>query len=109
MSGYTIKNLMDIDDAAKARREAAVMAAVPDIQARVARSHLDSAHLGLTHMEYGPDTRTPFGHSHREQEEVCVVLSGSGHAKLDDELVIAGSDRPPDGDGVPGPADFWPA
>ena len=29
----------------------------------------------------------PFGHPHREQEEVCVVVSGSGRAKLDDELI----------------------
>jgi len=137
MSGYTIKNLMDIDDAAKAGREAAVMSDVPDIQARFARSHIDSEHIGITHMTYGPDTRTPFGHSHREQEEVYVVIAGSGQVKLDDdildigtwdvvrvapstvrafhsgpdglELLIAGSDRPEGGDGVPGPADFWPA
>ena len=29
----------------------------------------------------------PFGHRHREQEEVYVVASGSGRAKLDDELI----------------------
>ncbi len=137
MPGYTIKNLMELDDAAKASREAAVMDEVPDIEARFARSHIDSEHVGLTHMRYGPDTRTPFGHSHREQEEVYVVLSGSGQVKLDDdirdigqwdivrvapatvrafhsgpdglELLIAASDRPEGGDGVPGPSDFWPA
>jgi mannose-6-phosphate isomerase-like protein (cupin superfamily) len=29
----------------------------------------------------------PFGHRHREQEEVYVVVAGSGRAKLDDEIV----------------------
>jgi mannose-6-phosphate isomerase-like protein (cupin superfamily) len=29
----------------------------------------------------------PFGHRHEQQEEVYVVLSGSGRAKLDDEIV----------------------
>jgi len=129
MPGYTIKNLMELDDATGG--------SVPGLEARFARSHIDSEHLGLTHMKYGPDTRTPFGHSHREQEEVYVVVSGSGQVKLDDEildvgtwdvvrvapatirafhsgpdgleLLIVGSDRPADGDGVPGPDDFWPA
>ena len=129
MAGYTIKNLMDLDDATGG--------SVPGLEARFARSHIDSEHLGLTHMKYGPDTRTPFGHSHREQEEVYVVISGSGQVKLDDEvldvgawdvvrvapatirafhsgpdgleLLIVGSDRPADGDGVPAGEDFWDA
>ena len=42
MPGYTIKNLTEIDDAAKASREAAVMDEVPDIEARFARGHIDS-------------------------------------------------------------------
>jgi mannose-6-phosphate isomerase-like protein (cupin superfamily) len=29
----------------------------------------------------------PFGHRHREQEEVYVVVSGSGRAKLDDKVI----------------------
>jgi hypothetical protein len=29
----------------------------------------------------------PFGHRHREQEEVYVVVSGSGRAKLVDQLI----------------------
>jgi mannose-6-phosphate isomerase-like protein (cupin superfamily) len=129
MPGFTIKNLMDLDDATGG--------SVPGLEARFARSHIGSEHIGLTHMKYGPDTRTPYGHSHRQQEEVYVVIAGSGKVKLDDEildvglwdivrvapetvrafhsgpdgleLLIAGSDRPADGDGVPGPDDFWPA
>jgi mannose-6-phosphate isomerase-like protein (cupin superfamily) len=29
----------------------------------------------------------PFGHGHRDQEEIYVVLSGSGRIKIDDEIV----------------------
>jgi hypothetical protein len=29
----------------------------------------------------------PYGHSHREREEVYVVLNGSGRMKLNDEIV----------------------
>jgi mannose-6-phosphate isomerase-like protein (cupin superfamily) len=74
------------------------------------------------------------GHSHREQEEVYVVLSGSGRIKLNDEivalrqwdavrvapntvraleggpdgleLIAIGADRPEGGDGVPA-HDWW--
>ena len=34
-----------------------------------------------------PDYRFPFGHTHKEQEEVYVVVRGSGRMKLDDEIV----------------------
>jgi mannose-6-phosphate isomerase-like protein (cupin superfamily) len=29
----------------------------------------------------------PWGHRHHEQEEVYVVVAGSGRAKLDDEVI----------------------
>jgi mannose-6-phosphate isomerase-like protein (cupin superfamily) len=29
----------------------------------------------------------PFGHHHKEQEEVYVVIGGAGRVKLDDEVV----------------------
>jgi quercetin dioxygenase-like cupin family protein len=31
--------------------------------------------------------RIPFGHTHAQQEEIYVVLSGSGNAKLSDETI----------------------
>ena len=34
-----------------------------------------------------PDYRFPYGHTHKEQEEVYVVVRGSGRMKLDDEIV----------------------
>jgi quercetin dioxygenase-like cupin family protein len=78
MSDYTHKNLKDLDDAAADRDV--------DIEARFARSHLDSQHLGVSYFRYGPGFRGP-GHRHREQEEAYVVVSGSGRAKLGDEVV----------------------
>jgi uncharacterized cupin superfamily protein len=126
MAGFTIVNLKDTEDAASARS--------PDLEARFARKHLDSKHLGVSYFRYAPGYRSPMGHSHREQEEVYVVLGGSGRIKLDDEIlplrqwdvvrvapetvraleagpdgleVIAiGSDRPEGGDGIPAP-DWW--
>src|SRR5262249_6066665 len=34
-----------------------------------------------------PDYRFPYGHTHKEQEELYVVVRGSGRMKLDDEVV----------------------
>ena len=34
-----------------------------------------------------PNYRFPYGHTHQKQEELYVVLSGSGQIKLDDEIV----------------------
>jgi mannose-6-phosphate isomerase-like protein (cupin superfamily) len=34
-----------------------------------------------------PGYRFPYGHTHEKQEEVYVVVRGSGRMKLDDEIV----------------------
>jgi mannose-6-phosphate isomerase-like protein (cupin superfamily) len=57
------------------------------MQWRFARQALGSPELGVSRFTYDPDARMPWGHRHRVQEEVYVVVSGSGRAKLDDEVV----------------------
>jgi mannose-6-phosphate isomerase-like protein (cupin superfamily) len=79
MTGYTIVNLKEIDDSAGERS--------PDLEARFARSHLESEHLGVSYFRYAPGFRTGMGHRHREQEEAYLVVSGSGRIKLDEEIV----------------------
>jgi quercetin dioxygenase-like cupin family protein len=126
MASYTIKNMMDIEDATPAD--------MAHIEGRFARRHLDSRELGVSLFRYAPGFRSPMGHSHREQEEVYVVISGSGRVKLDDdvldvrqwdvvrvapevvrafeaaddglELIAVGGARPEEGDGVPVPG-WW--
>jgi mannose-6-phosphate isomerase-like protein (cupin superfamily) len=79
VGGFSIKNLRDVDDAAAGRPE--------DIEARMARKHLDSEQLGVSYFRYGPGVRAPIGHHHDVQEEAYVVVSGSGRIKLDDEIL----------------------
>ena len=48
--------------------------------------------LGLTGMEisvtaYPPGTATPFFHSHKQNEELYIVVQGEGQMQLDDELI----------------------
>jgi mannose-6-phosphate isomerase-like protein (cupin superfamily) len=57
------------------------------IQWRFAREALGSPELGVSRFTYEPGARMPWGHRHRAQEEVYVVVAGSGRAKLDDEII----------------------
>lgn len=125
MSDYAIKNLMDVED----------MAARSEIEARFARKHLDSEHLGVSYFRFAPGFRAEDGHHHEVQEEAYVIVGGSGRIRLDDEFVelrhwdvvrvaphvvrgfdagpegleviAIGSDRPEGGDGVR-VAERWP-
>lgn len=80
MAGYTIENLMDVED------QAPKFGLSPDLEARFARNALEAEVLGLSYQRFAPNLRTPFGHRHDAQEEVYVVLSGSGRIKLDDDV-----------------------
>jgi mannose-6-phosphate isomerase-like protein (cupin superfamily) len=127
LPGYTIVNLMELENRADEGG--------PTVEARFARTAIESEHVGVSHFRYAPGRRSNRGHSHTEQEEVYVVLSGSGRVKLDDELVdvrpwdvvrvapgtfrgfaagpeglellAIGSDRPEGGDGVRSDEDWW--
>jgi mannose-6-phosphate isomerase-like protein (cupin superfamily) len=119
MSDFTIVNFKEIEDSAADRE---------GMEARYARKHLDSEHLGVSFVRYDANVRSPTAHSHREQEEAYIVVSGSGRIRLNDavhelrrwdvvrvspktvrafeagdeglELIAVGSDRPEGGDGV---------
>jgi uncharacterized cupin superfamily protein len=127
MAGYTIVNLMELENQASEGG--------PTLDARFARSAIESDHIGVSHFRYAPGRHSKRGHSHREQEEVYLVLGGSGHVKLDDELLevrpwdvvrvapatfrgfsagpeglellAVGSDRPEGGDGVQSDDGWW--
>jgi mannose-6-phosphate isomerase-like protein (cupin superfamily) len=81
MSDFTIKNLQgDIEDSAPK------FGMAPDLEAHFAREDIGAEHLGLSYQRLAPNVRGPFGHKHREQEEVYVVVDGGGRVKLDDEI-----------------------
>lgn len=127
MSRFATVNLLDVEDSMGDR--------APGIQLRFGREHLDSRDLGISHVRLEPNLRSPFAHSHREQEEAYVVVAGSGRVLLDDEvlelrqwdvvrvapevvrafgagpdgldIIAVGGPKPEGGDGVPGIA-AWP-
>jgi len=127
MTPFTIVNLLELENTAAD--------ASSGLEVRFGRGALESAHLGVSHFRYHPGVRSSRAHSHREQEEAYLVVSGSGRVRLDDEvrelrqwdvvrvappvvrafeagpdgleIVAVASDRPEGGDGVPA-EDVWP-
>jgi mannose-6-phosphate isomerase-like protein (cupin superfamily) len=79
--GYALRNLKELDDAAPA------FGIGDKLEARFARKALDAKQVGLSYQRLQPNARLPFAHRHKTQEEIYVVLSGSGRAKLEDEIV----------------------
>jgi mannose-6-phosphate isomerase-like protein (cupin superfamily) len=128
ISDYTVVNLKEIEDS---------FGDNPALDAHFGRTPLNSEHLGVSHFRTGPGFRSEKGHSHREQEEIYIVVAGSGRIKLNDEIVelrpwdtvrvapatvraleagpdgmefiAIGSDRPEGGDGMQTEPGFWDA
>ena len=70
MADYTKVNLVeDVDDMAPGF-------GVEGIQARFARKNLELTKGGVGHFRIEPNVRTPWGHTHSEQEEIYVVVNG---------------------------------
>jgi mannose-6-phosphate isomerase-like protein (cupin superfamily) len=59
----------------------------PDLEFRLATKALELEQSGLSYQRVPPGYRFPYGHTHKKQEEVYVVVGGSGRMKLDDEIV----------------------
>jgi mannose-6-phosphate isomerase-like protein (cupin superfamily) len=59
----------------------------PDLEFRMATRALELEQSGLSYQRIPPGHRFPYGHTHKTQEEVYVVVRGSGRMKLDDEIV----------------------
>jgi mannose-6-phosphate isomerase-like protein (cupin superfamily) len=53
---------------------------------RMARVPLEMENAGVSYLRIAPGFRVPFGHKHKQQEEVYVLVSGSGRIKIEDEI-----------------------
>jgi mannose-6-phosphate isomerase-like protein (cupin superfamily) len=81
MAGYTHVNLKEVED------QAPKFGMSPDLEFRSARVPLEMENAGVSFMRVAPNFRVPFGHHHKVQEEVYVLVGGSARLKLDDEVV----------------------
>ena len=127
MPDYTLVNLMELDNVVAGRSDS--------VEGRFGRTAMGARDIGVSHWRYAPGFRSPIGHSHREQEEAYLVISGSGEMLLDSEvqalkqwdlirvapevvrafaagpdgleIVAVGGPKPEGGDGQPGEV-TWP-
>ena len=61
-----------------------------DLEFRHASTALGLEQSGLSYQRIPPGYRFPYGHTHKAQEELYVIVRGSGRMKLDDEVVELG-------------------
>jgi mannose-6-phosphate isomerase-like protein (cupin superfamily) len=81
MSDYTHLNLRDdVEDAAVS------FGLAPDLEAHFAAKPLGLEQSGISFQRLAPNYRGAFGHHHKTQEEVYVVVGGSGRIKVGDEV-----------------------
>jgi mannose-6-phosphate isomerase-like protein (cupin superfamily) len=82
MADYTLKNLKtDVEDSALK------FGLSPGLEARFASKPLELERSAVSYQRLAPGFRAPFGHKHKEQEELYLIVGGSGRIKLDDEEI----------------------
>ena len=79
---FTLRNLKeDVEDIGS------VFDGAPDLEFGAASKALELERFGLTYQRVPAGYRFPYGHTHKTQEEVHVVVGGSGRMKIDDEVM----------------------
>ncbi len=81
MGEYTVRNLKEVED------QAANLGLAPNVEIRMARVALECQQSGVSYLRLAPNFRVPFGHMHKRQEEVYVLVSGSARMKLGGDVV----------------------
>ena len=82
---FTLRNLKaDLEDVVSNFEGAT------DLEFHLATKALGLEQSGLCHQRIPPGYRFPYGHTHKQQEELYVVVRGGGRFKLDDEIVELG-------------------
>jgi mannose-6-phosphate isomerase-like protein (cupin superfamily) len=85
VSDYTTANLRsDVED------QAPNFGLSPNLEARFARRTLELQQCGVSYQKVAPGFRVPFGHTHEKQEELYVIVSGAGRAKVGDDVFELG-------------------
>ena len=79
---FTLRNIKgDLEDIGS------LFDGAPDLEFRAATRALELKSSALSYQYIPPGYRFPYGHTHETQEEVYVVVRGSGRMKIDYEVV----------------------
>jgi mannose-6-phosphate isomerase-like protein (cupin superfamily) len=80
VAGYTVVNMKQVEDSAPQ------FGLSPKLEARFASEPLELQSAGISYQRLAPGYRIPFGHRHKQQEELYVIVGGSARLKIDDEI-----------------------
>jgi mannose-6-phosphate isomerase-like protein (cupin superfamily) len=81
MAEYTVVKVADVPD------QGPRFGLEGDYEVRFLRNDLRCEHCGVTYMRLAPNFRQPFGHRHKVQEEIYVLVNGSARVKAGDDVV----------------------
>jgi mannose-6-phosphate isomerase-like protein (cupin superfamily) len=82
MAGYSVQNLNEVQN------QGENFGINPDeMQLRMAKDPLECQNAGVTLLRLGPGYRAPFGHKHKTQEEIYILVKGDARMKIEDEVV----------------------
>jgi mannose-6-phosphate isomerase-like protein (cupin superfamily) len=84
MATHAVVNIKDIEDMAQRYGYA------PNMEVRFPTAQLGLENSAFSYQRLAPNFRQPFGHKHRRQEELYVIVGGGGRMKLDDEIIELG-------------------
>ena len=84
MAGYAVVNLKQVEDGA------ARFGLAPAMEARFARRDIGCERTGVSYQRLASGARQAFAHRHGSDEEVYVVVAGSGQLRLGDDVVDVG-------------------
>ncbi len=80
MADYKVVKVSDVPD------QGANFGLEGKMEARFLRVDLECENCGVTYLKLAPGFREPFGHTHKVQEEVYVLVSGSARIKVGDDI-----------------------
>jgi uncharacterized cupin superfamily protein len=80
MGDYTHLNFKDVED------QAPNFGLSPDLEFRMGRVALGLENSGVSYLRLNPGFRIPFGHKHKNQEELYVLVNGGARMKIEDEV-----------------------
>jgi mannose-6-phosphate isomerase-like protein (cupin superfamily) len=82
MAGYSVQNLKEVQN------QGENFGIDPgELQLRMAKDPLECENAGISYLMLGPGFRMPFGHTHKTQEEIYVLVTGSGRMKVGDDVI----------------------
>ena len=81
MAGYTVQDLKQVEN-----QGPKFGLDENDIQLRMARNPLGCESCGISYLRLGAGWRVPFGHKHKQQEEVYVLVNGSARIKVEEQV-----------------------